>query len=166
MKLIFGPHDEWTADMTWYEGDRNGPGELVVRATDPDKRPAGGVSQTVLREIDFTKVVDAIRGTQVVAESIPKINWETIGIELADMSASGISDEYLAMLSVAYSASSKRPKPLEFLGELSGKSPAAIKNHLWQATRKGLLERSPGRAGGSVTLKAIGLLDHLDRAGT
>jgi hypothetical protein len=35
---------------------------------------------------------------------------------------------------------------------------AAIKNHLWQATRRGLLERSPGRAGGKTTAKAKNLI--------
>jgi hypothetical protein len=49
-------------------------------------------------------------------------------------------------------------KPLDHLAELTGKSPAAIKNHLWQATRKGLLERSPGRVGGKLTTEATKVL--------
>jgi hypothetical protein len=74
------------------------------------------------------------------------------------MSADGITDEYLAMLSVVYSAAASQPKPLEYLAGISGKTPATIKNHLWQATRKGLLERSPGGAGGRITPKATDLL--------
>ena len=152
-----GPHDEWTVEMTWYYDDRHGPGKLVIRPTDPDKRPAGGLSQTVLREVDFAAAVDEMRATEAYAAKIPRINWETIGDELADMSADGITDEYLAMLTLVYCAC-MQSKPLEFLAELTGKSPAAIKNHLWQATRKGLLERSPGRAGGRFTMKTVELL--------
>jgi hypothetical protein len=45
--------------------------------------------------------------------------------------------------------------------EVTGKSTAAIKNHLWQATRKGLLERSPGRAGGQFTPRATEILERI-----
>ena len=50
-------------------------------------------------------------------------------------------------------------KSLEHFAEVTGKSAAAIKNHLWQATRRGLLERSPGRAGGRVSAKAAELIE-------
>jgi hypothetical protein len=52
-------------------------------------------------------------------------------------------------------------KPLEHLAEVTGKSAAAIKNHLWQATRKGLLERSPGRVGGHLTREATKILERI-----
>jgi hypothetical protein len=44
---------------------------------------------------------------------------------------------------------------------MTGKSSTAIKSHLWQATRKGLLELSPGRAGGQTTDKARPILGAL-----
>lgn len=145
--------------MTWYEGDDNGPGQLVVSPTDPGQRPAGGLSQTVLRGINFNDAVKTIRKADEFAGKLPKINWDTIGSELADMSANGITDEYLAWLSLVYSASARStPKPVQYLGELTGKSPATIKSHLFQATRKNFLERSPGRPGGRVTLEAVGFL--------
>lgn len=74
----------------------------------------------------------------------------------ASGSTSGsISDEYLALLSRAYvgAVNEGEPKPLEFLAAIADKSNSAIKNHLWRATRKGFLERSPGRAGGRITAK-------------
>lgn len=152
-----GLDEEWTVEMAWYEDDRHGPGRLEIRPTDPSRRPAGGLSQTVLRDVDFAAAVDQMRETEAVAAKLPRINWETIGDELADLSEGGITDGYLAMLSLVYCASNQ-PKPLEFLAELTGKSSAAIKSHLWQATRKGFLVRSPGRRGGRFTAKAVDLL--------
>ena len=52
-------------------------------------------------------------------------------------------------------------KPLDYLAEVTGKSPAAVKNHLWQASRKGLLERSPGRVGGKITAEATKVLERI-----
>lgn len=152
-----GAHGEWTVEMTWHDEDRNGPSQLVIRPTDPKSPPTAGISQTVLRAIQFPKT-DMVSSLDEYAKRVPKIDWDTIGGTLADMSADGISDEYLAMLTVAYCVTSKAPKPLETLAEVTGKSPAAIKSHLWQATRKGFLERSPGRAGGRITPEAIDVL--------
>jgi hypothetical protein len=67
-----------------------------------------------------------------------------------------ITPEYLALLSRPYvgAVNQGQDKPLEHLAEVTGKSAAAIKNHRWRATRKGLLEPSAGRVGGHVTDKA------------
>ncbi|MFL0179628.1 hypothetical protein [Mycobacterium sp. SMC-15] len=102
---------------------------------------------------------EVVRAADEFSSEAPEINWETIGHTLAEMSSHGVADEYPAMLSVVYSApAASEPKPLEAVAKLSGKSPAAIKNHLWRAAREGLLERSPGRAGGAFTQKAVDLL--------
>lgn len=158
LKFPVGPNDEWLVDVTWYDCDKNGPGELTIRAADPNNHPVSGLSQTVLREIDISKAIELMRSADNFAERLPKINWETVGDELESMSEGGVTDEYLAYLAYAYSGAANSPKPLERLAELTNKSVSAIKNHLWQATRKGLLERSPGRAGGRVTMKAASLL--------
>jgi hypothetical protein len=54
-----------------------------------------------------------------------------------------ITPEYLALLSRLYidAVNIGEGYPLEALTALTGKSVAATKNHLWQATRKGLLQR-------------------------
>lgn len=146
--------------MTWHDNDRNGPSELAIRPTDAKNAPSGGISQTVLREVDIARAVELVRASEARPE-LPELDWEVVGPLLASASVLGITDGYLALLSLFYCSAAARPKPLEFLAKLAGKTPAAIKNHLWRATNKGLLERSPGRAGGSLTPKAINLLDDL-----
>lgn len=160
IKIKFGPNDEWTAEMTWHDNDRNGPSELLIRPTSAKHRPSGGISQTVLRWIDIAGAVELVRASEA-KPNFPEMDWETVGPLLASASVLGVTDGYLALLSLFYCSAAAKPKPLEFLAQLAGKTPAAIKNHLWRATNKGLLERSPGRAGGSLTPKAIHLLDDL-----
>ncbi len=82
---------------------------------------------------------------------------------LADHAGGSITPEYLALLSRVYVGAVNRgqDKPLDYLAEVTGNSLAAVKNHLWQATRKGLLERSPGRAGGRVTEKGGDILKQI-----
>jgi DNA-binding MarR family transcriptional regulator len=156
-----GPSGEWTVEMKWDDEDRNGPSRLEISPTDSKNRPPGGLSQTVLREIDVAGAVKLARKSGELAQELPEIDWKKIGPLLADLSADGISSQYLAVLALAYSAAANRPKPLERLADLTGKSQSAIKSHLWQATRQGLLERSPGRAGGAVTTKAVDLISQL-----
>lgn len=160
VEMKFGPNDEWTAEMTWNDNDRNGPSHLVIRPTDADNIPSGGISQTVLRWVDIAAAVELIRASEDRPE-LPEFDIEAAGPLLEAASVLGITDEYLALLSLFYCSAAGRPKPLELLAELSGKTPATIKNHLWRATNAGLLERSPGRAGGALTLKAINLLGEL-----
>jgi hypothetical protein len=162
IKVQVGPNGEWTAEMDWDDVDRNGPSRLVIYPTDPDNRPSGGLSQTVLREIDIAGAVELARKSAEISSQMPEFDWQKAGPTLARLSAAGISDRYLAVLALVYSASANLPKPLQRLANLTGKSQASIKNHLWQATRKGLLERSPGRSGGAVTVKALDLLHDVD----
>lgn len=161
VKMKFGPNDEWTAEMTWDDDDRSGPSLMVIRPTDPKVRPVNGISQTVLREVDIAGAITLARGAaKVISDSgRSSINWESeYGPALRALAENGVTDPYLAALSLAYSAAASRPKPLDQLAAVVGKSPSAIKNHLWHATRKGYLERSPGRVGGAVTLAALGVL--------
>lgn len=164
-KTNLGPHGEWVAEVRWPEGQtQGGPTELVIRPSAPGTYPPGGLSQTVLRDVDFK---DALLGLQLVAHAEPfrQESAETVLDLLRGQAASGaITSDYLAALSWAYvvAVSRGQSKPLDYLAEETGKSPAAIKNHLWQATRKGLLERSPGRAGGKLTDEAWSVLASLD----
>lgn len=163
--LDVGPDALWVAEMTWYDGDHHGPSVLTLKPKDPDNVPAGGISQTVLRAVDMRKAIadatDFMRRIDEETTGLPPINWDTVGPLLTELSADGLSDTYLAALAWAYSAAANSPKPLERLAELTGKSFSAIRSHLWQAKRNGLLERTPGRKGGAVTTKAIELLSQL-----
>lgn len=163
-----GTDMEWVCEMQWPEGQtQGGPGVLVIRPADPDSYPAGGISQTLLREVDFKAALDTLR-RQLAAgnrwsdmreQSAKKMN----NLLLAHAEERNITDTYLALLARAYVSAVSRgvDKPLDYLADLTGKSYAAIKNHLWTATRKGLLERSPGRAGGRVTGKAARLIEQV-----
>ncbi|AWT52594.1 hypothetical protein D806_016100 [Mycolicibacterium smegmatis MKD8] len=148
--------------MTWYEGDDAGPSELVLKPTPGAITPPGGISQTVLREVDISAAIDFMRRQHQEIPTAPPVDWAEIGPTLAGLSESGLTDEYLAALAWAYSEAAKEPKAQERLAELTGKSPAAIKSHLWHATRRDLLERMPGRKGGVVTPKALKLISQLN----
>jgi|GEM_PF-3932964 len=172
-----GPNYEWVAEMKWPEGEtQGGPAVLLIRPSDPDSYPAGGLSQTVLRDVDFKTALDKLRRQLDSSKrwnSSRRLSEEKLVALLGDHSGGSITAEYLALLSRVYVGAVNRgqSKPLEYLSEVTGNSPAAIKNHLWQATRHKLLERSPGRAGGRVTndaakiLKPILGIDGLDSLG-
>jgi hypothetical protein len=163
-----GPHMEWVCQMEWPEGEtQGGPGMLVIRPADVNNYPAGGISQTLLREVDFRSALEALRRQLEFSDRWGKQTADSRNkmesLLLSHAQGRDITDTYLALLSRAYvnAVSTGQDKPLEYLSTLTGKSYAAIKNHLWQATRRGLLERSPGRAGGKVTGKAANLIADL-----
>lgn len=163
---------EWAAEMRWPVGEtQGGPAELLIRPSDPEGYPAGGLSQTVLRDIDFKRALERLRAHLTNSNRWDRAraqSAERMNALLVEHTSDSITDTYLALLSRAYVSAVSRgqTKPLDYLADLTGKSPAAIKNHLWQATRKGLLERSPGRAGGRVTGRAATLIEALLAAGT
>lgn len=159
-----GPNYEWVAEMQWPEGQtQGGPAVLVIRPSDSGGYPPGGLSQTVLREVDFKGALDKLRRR---LENSKRWNRsrrrgeEKVTALLVEHAGGSLTPEYLALLSRVYigAVNHGQAKPLDYLAEVTGNSPAAIKNHLWQATRKGLLERSPGRAGGRITETAAGIL--------
>lgn len=160
-----GPNCEWVAEMRWPVGEtQGGPTELFIRPSDPEGYPPGGLSQTVLREVDFKRALDRLRGYLANSkrwERKRREGEEKVTSLLVNHAGGSITPEYLALLSRVYvgAVNQGQTKPLDYLAQVTGNSPAAIKNHLWQATRKGLLERSPGRAGGRVTPRAATLVE-------
>ena len=50
------------------------------------------------------------------------------------------------------------PHPVMALGLIIVRNPSTVRGHLWQARRRGLLEGSAGRVGGTLTPKARALL--------
>ncbi|WP_420879809.1 hypothetical protein [Rhodococcus sp. (in: high G+C Gram-positive bacteria)] len=165
VEIDLGPNMEWIAQLQWPEGEsQGGPAVLVIRPSDPETCPPGGLSQTVLRDVDFKYALDRLRSSLSNSkrwEQARQRSADKLASLLAEHAAIGaISPEYLALLSRVYvgAVNNGQEKPLEHLAALTGKSASAIKNHLWQATRKGLLERSPGRAGGHLTDKGTAVL--------
>lgn len=159
-----GPNYEWVAQMRWPHGEtQGGPAVLLIRPSNPDGYPPGGLSQTVLRDVDFKYALEQLRGQLASSKRWDRArqkSLEKVVSALVDHAGGSITPEYLALLSRVYvgAVNQGQSKPLDYLAEVTGNSPAAIKNHLWQATRKGLLERSPGRAGGHITEKAAEIL--------
>jgi hypothetical protein len=158
LRTTFGPHDEWAAQMTWMEGHtQGGPMAMIIGPSDVENPPPGGITSTVLRDINIANAVEEMRQT---ADLFTGTASPDDHARLRELAAGGITDEYLAQLSWAYIAAVEHgiKKPLEHLAEVTGKTNAAIKNNLWLATRQGILLRSPGRAGGAITQKGIALL--------
>jgi hypothetical protein len=154
----------WVVEMEWPPGvDHGGPGYLVVRPADPESYPHGGVSQTLLRQIDFKAAADDLRRQHAVSDRRRRTHEaheadrdERIRTALTE----GVTDEYLALLASKYVSVTNQgqAKPLRVLAELTGKSESTMKVHLWHARKRGLLEGSAGRAGGKLTPKASGIL--------
>lgn len=162
--MDLGPNYEWVCEMEWPEGERQGgPRTLVIRPSNPNNYPTGGISSTLLREIDFRQALKRLRRRLDFNERFEKRREKAREAGLARLRrfvGTGITDEYLVVLSREYlrAVDDGVAKPLEFLAKETGQSHAAIKNHLWQATRRGLLQRNPGRAGGTLTERAREIL--------
>ncbi|MFD9905818.1 hypothetical protein [Streptomyces sp. NPDC059063] len=154
----------WVVEMQWPEGvTQGGPAVLVVRPRDRESPPLGGISSTVLREIDFKEAAERLRAKVATSEMRTQVReeYEAGRTErLRKALAQGVTDEYLAMLASAYVnyLSSGGKGPLAHLAERVGKSESTVKGHLWQARKRGLLIGAPGRAGGLLTLKATTIL--------
>ncbi|MFD9908239.1 hypothetical protein [Streptomyces sp. NPDC059063] len=154
----------WVVEMQWPEGvTQGGPAALLVRPKDGESCPLGGISSTVLREIDFKEAVERLRAKVAVSEMRAQVReeYEAGRTErLRKALAQGVTDEYLATLASAYLSylSGGGKGPLAHLAERVGKSESTVKGHLWQARKRGLLTGAPGRAGGALTRKASEIL--------
>jgi hypothetical protein len=151
----------WTVEMYWKEDDiQGGPSKIAIRPTDEKNVPVGGISSTVLREIDFRAGAAKAR-EQVAAEDLtyaqdsPQL--PPMALVRATLEAGGITDAYLVLLAIQYIARVDRgePKPVDHIASELGKSPGTIKGHLWQARNRGLLKGgSAGRKGGYIPPEA------------
>jgi hypothetical protein len=162
--------DGWVAEMTWSEGEtQGGPSMLVVQPSDPEKVPAGGLSSTVIRQIDFRAGAAKLRELANLEvnffDSIRK--QQAKGPKPMDMVrdalAEGITDDYLSLLTLEYvgRVTTGVEKPVDKLAAELGKSLGTVKSHLWQARKRGLLAGgSAGRKGGQPTDRAVELAEN------
>lgn len=146
----------WIAELVWREGDTHGPSELVVRPADPERRGFAGISHTVLREINFRlDRLDELSATPRLAPVAVDPG------ELRRAAKDGLSDRYLALLAAAYVERAERRESYitRSLAEDVGKREGTIRQHLWQARKRGLMTGgSHGLVGGKLTAKARELL--------
>lgn len=145
---------EWSVLMEWPEGaESGGPVRLVVEPIDLDNPPPGGLSSTVLRDVDFQEAAAKLSGFFEMARGLNRSRDEHAGRELQELLAVGVTHSYLVRLCQEYIELVKRgrARPSEYLAELVGKNPSTIKGHLWKAKKEGLFVGAHGRVGGKLT---------------
>lgn len=150
-----GPWDVW---MEWAEdADQGGPVRLIIEPAE-NAQPleyAGGISSTVLRQIDFQEAIDQWR-----RETPGTVLDEHFTAKLRELLAEGVSDTYLAYLTHVYvgmvRAGEKRITAQ--LADAVGKRPDTVKAHLKTARKRELLTVVPGKAGGHPTDRALELM--------
>ncbi|MEU9807021.1 hypothetical protein [Mycobacterium sp. NPDC050853] len=158
---------DWVAEMQWLGGDESqGPAALLIRPADPDSIPPGGLSSTVLRQVNFREASADLQ-RQRAADKRYKDGEDRYQAEriqrIRDQLSKGVSPEYLALLASLYIYRVKQgqPKPVEGIAEDLGRGLQTIRGHLWQARTQGLLEGSAGRKGGRLTPTAKKILEQI-----
>lgn len=147
----------WLVEMTWPEGVAyGGPVELHVRPADPDNPPEGGISQTILRQVDFRAATRDLRRDRIVVGRDGASDDK-----LRELAAQGLTDAYLVVVSDKYArlVGAGVEHPMQVIAEIIGRSESTVKGHLWQARKRGILTGGPGRAGGHLTEHGKAALD-------
>lgn len=151
----------WSVWMEWPDdADQGGPARLVIEPAD-DALPfetAGGLSSTVLRQINFQDAIDQWR-----RESPGTVLDEYFGARLCDLLSEGVTDRYLAYLASVYVGmvqAGEKGLTLK-LADAIDKKPDTVKSHLKAARKRELLTVIPGKAGGQLTEKATEILKQL-----
>jgi hypothetical protein len=155
--------DDWVAVMEWPDGvEDGGPSRLVIEPI--DKMPVGGLSSTVLRQIDFRDAIG--RHRKQLAESHRRAGplqrlRDFERAQLRSALADGVTDYYLALLSWQYVQATGRGQANinDYMAELVGKPVGTVRGHLIRARHGGLLTGSHGRKGGELTEAAEEILE-------
>jgi hypothetical protein len=162
--------DDWHVVMEWPEGvEDGGPAQLKIQPV--RDLPVGGLSSTVLRQIDFRKAIEGLReqisgdqqrDTVGAAEMSAITQWHAD--RLRSVLAEGFTDDYLALLSSEYLRAVNRGQARvnAYLAETIGKPTSTIRGHLWQARKRGFLTGSPGRKGGQLLPDAEAIMERID----
>lgn len=160
--------EDWVAVLEWPDGVTDGgPSRLVIEPI--DKMPVGGLSSTVLRQIDFRSAIEGFReviansddggglGRDKVAESLRKFECE----QLRTAASEGITREYLALLSWHYVRAVERGQLNinYYLADLVGKPVGTVRGHLIRARHEGLLSSTHGKKGGELSNDAEELVE-------
>ena len=156
--------DDWIAVMEWPDGTTDGgPSRLIIKPL--DKMPVGGLSSTVLRQIDFRgaiesfrdQIAESARHSQVDPDSVRAFERNQLRSALSE----GVTDRYLAMLAFEYVRATERGQSNinDYLAELVGKPVGTVRGHLIRARREELLSGTHGRKGGSLSPEAHDLVE-------
>lgn len=156
----------WQVHMEWPRAtDQGGPRWITVRPR-PDASEdelAGGISSTILRQVDFTAAGTAWRQAAARldpdrAELIDLANRSIVLSQAlrAEFERNGMSDEYMALLAVAYGevVSAGERSVNANLAALVGRRPETVRGHVKAARARGFLSSVKARAGGHASDEA------------
>lgn len=109
-----------------------------------------GVSTTVLRQINIAEVVAEVEPLLGKLRTAKKSIEESQKV-FSDLLKEGITDEYLAVLSMYYvdSVNMGKRAPIQDLVIWTGRNQATLKGHLREARKRQILTKVEGKAGGS-----------------
>ncbi|GEM31170.1 hypothetical protein NN3_21770 [Nocardia neocaledoniensis NBRC 108232] len=154
----------WDVRFTWPKGaTQGGPTRLEIvpgeRATTQDL--AGGISQTVLRQINFRHAFMVLQlDMSDLQPTSLQDELDTRARSLRRMLADGVTDVYLATLSETYLLliQTGEKNVAGKLAEMVDRTPSGVLQQLKRARKAELLTSIPGRAGGQLTPKAEEIL--------
>lgn len=148
--------------MSWPDDeDQIGPVSMTITPADDatDEELIGGLSSTVLRQIDFRKAREgwlAARSFRRTGKPWGPRDWRAERLRRL-LDRDGVSEGYLGHLAEAYThlVRSGERSIAGKLAEMTGRSPDTMKQHLHRVRQAGMLTSIPGKAGGQLTEKAI-----------
>lgn len=159
VKQQLGP---WSVVMTWSGEPVAGPDSVTLEPADDVTATdlAGGLSSTVLRKVDFGSARREARdqwerGTDRRPDHGPRLRLL--------LSQRNVGDGFLATLAQAYveQVGLGDRAPTAYLAEITGRSPATVRDYLKQARRRNLLTSVSHQAGGELTDQGRAALDSL-----
>lgn len=150
--------DGWLVHLNW-ENLTGGPVEVRVEPVDKDNPPAGGITHTVLRQIDIAGALGQLRSSRL--SGFAPLPTKRDEAKLRTLAKDGVTDQYLANLAWHYTTrvDAGERHVVEHLAKVLGKSPVTTRSNLNAARKRGLLTSIGTRAGGELTAKARQLLD-------
>ncbi|MCX5124882.1 hypothetical protein OG898_16480 [Streptomyces sp. NBC_00193] len=152
----------WVIRMWWPTGSiTGGPQRMTLEPVDgaEPRDVARGISTTVLRRLDIAAALNLAKKAPEAQRTLEDLSRQVEATGEAAgrlLAAEGVSERYLATLTLAYSAmaESGAPAPIPWLARLIERRPETVKDHLKKARRDGYLGTLAGKAGGEVTDKA------------
>ncbi|MET9213635.1 MULTISPECIES: hypothetical protein [unclassified Nocardia] len=165
----------WEVRMTWRDDAMGGPTGIEIRpaSDEPNSAVQHGLSQTVLRQINFRDAM-IYRSRSEKAEPSNSESWHMpmykdrarrLAEDLRRLREDGVTDLYLAALSRMYLELVRQGvrDVSGALAEYTGLTQGGVLQQLKIARKRELLTSMPGRAGGELTPKAVELLHKRDR---
>lgn len=151
----------WQVALMWPDvADQGGPVAMQIKpyADATDEELLGGLSSTVLRNIDFRagreKWLEAVSNYLTPQGGMDELRGKHLrGI----LDQDGVTNTYLAFLANAYVQLTRAGERsvAKKLAAITGRSPDTVKQHLHRVRKEGMLTAIPGKAGGELTPKAV-----------